>query len=79
MRTIRNSYDEYLLLGQQLKQTTQAAIAKKFEVRADAISLISKLDNDDVRLIREMLNDRAKMLKRREQLRFDLGLQHEQN
>lgn len=74
MRTMLNSYDEYLLLGKQLKQTTQAAIAKKFEVRADGISLISKLDNDDVRLIREMLNDRIKMLKRREQLRFDLGI-----
>jgi hypothetical protein len=74
MQVQRDSHDEYLLLGRQLKQTTQVAIAEKFNVRASDVSLLGKLGVDDVRLIHAMLADRDRMLQRRKQLRFDLRL-----
>lgn len=63
---------EYEKLGEQLKQMTAQAIAIKFEIHYSAITSLCRLDDDDIRLIREVMVERQKMMLRREELRMML-------
>ncbi len=65
-------YDEYLRLGKELKQTTGYSIAEKFGVHVMAVSSLARMDNNDLRLIRELLLDRKRSMVRRKELRLIL-------
>ena len=65
-------YVEYIKLGKQLSQMTTTAIAFKFEVHPSSITSLCKLEDDDIRLIREVIVERKKMILRRQELRLKL-------
>jgi len=60
---------EYEKLGKELDQTTCKAIARKFEIHYSAVTSLLRLDDDDIRLIREIMKERRRIMKRREELR----------
>lgn len=63
---------EYEKLGQQLQEMTVNAVAVKFEIHISAVTAIRKLDDDDIRLIRELGYERDRMMARRLALRVML-------
>ncbi len=73
MKCMRENYNpdiyaEYLKLGDDLKNLTNAIIAGKFEISPSSINPLAELDDDDIRLIRELVQERKRMLRRRKVL-----------
>lgn len=61
--------EEYQLLGSQLKQTTRESLAEKFDINVHALTGALRLTLDDFKLLKNVLDDRKKMLIRRKELR----------
>ncbi len=63
------SMNEYLKLGDELKNTTRIKLAEKFDIDPYALSGIARLDMQDIELIMALLADRQEILIKRKKLR----------
>ena len=70
---VQSAHSEYLKIGLELKQLTVKAIAAKFDINHLAVTSIRRLDDDDLRLIRELIKERERLLLRRAELRVCLA------
>ncbi len=61
--------DEYNKLGDELKNTTREKLAEKFEITAHALAAINILSLDEMRMLKNLLEDRKQTLKKRLELR----------
>lgn len=62
-------HEEYRSLGMSLRQLTLSDIAGKFEINKATITSIGQLEDDDLRLIRDLVKERYIMLARRKEIR----------
>ncbi len=61
--------DEYNKLGDELKNTTRSKLAEKFEVTVHALAAINILSLDEMRMLKDLLEDRKQTMKKRLELR----------
>jgi len=60
---------EYKKLGRELKNTTRYSLAEKFGINHCGMGIVRQLTIDDFKLLKAVLEDRAKTVERRGFLR----------